>query len=339
MDIRRLHHKNPMGDKSLKSAIAVLPGLCIVLWYLEFAKFVSIEIFSIVLIFLCLSVVFAFASQDQPIREKGYPSMGALLWLMGIWLPQAWLHLGKGVWYWIVEEFYNGFYSLFEMPATWSFYGIVVLFVLLIGAWTYRGVRLRLTGYERRGLGLLGLLTAFNVVSYACLSKFTLLLLPLLALNFLCLFLITILGLRLARYNSLSARLWVTVCEPAWVVVILRSLPAETYLFWSLDVQPSIEFLALLILPILSFLIIIPIGLLSISSQRSQGRWILLASALTLFVLRIIGFSIERHYSIQFPFDWWLIKNLTALQIWMPIWIIAGPLRVQEDTSRGRERG
>lgn len=320
-----------MRDKRVSVAITALPGLWIIGWYLGLEKYMSVQVFSICLILICLGVVCAVASKDHLFNEEGYPAIGALLWLIGIWLPEVWHRLGRGVWSQIIETFYSEFYSLFGVSPTWFFLGTVVLLILLVGAGAFLSARLYLTQLERRGLSLLGFLTVFNVVSLTFLSKFMLLFLDLFAFNCLCLLLATILGLRLARRNRLLAGLWVIMCQPLWIVMILRALPSTTYL-WPHSVQLSIESFIILLLPILNCLIIIPVSLLSRSAQGPQVRWIILGSALTLLVIRMVGFSIEKDMSFLFPFDWWLIKNLTALQIWMPTLIIAGSLKGQEDT-------
>jgi hypothetical protein len=126
------------------------------------------------------------------------------------------------------------------------------------------------------------------------------------------------LSLLLARRDGLTAGLLIAVCEPAWVYVFLNPLNSHGYahefpqLHW--------VFLLLSVLPLLCFLVIIPIGVLRSRSRRNQARWLLWPTLLTL-----LGISIIRYAAVQsvMSFQFFLRQNLIVLQLWLPLlWVM-----------------
>jgi hypothetical protein len=332
--------KTRISDVDMKTrmemGIAILPGLWMVIWYMRVAGVIPIKIGTIVLILLSVGVGGAFCVKYRELSTLSLPALGALLWLGTRWMHLGWRHLERWILLPLARIFQDGLYMLFNIGSFWLVQGIVAFFICAIAVWIYFKSRLQLQRLEYLGLGVLVVITLSHAaILYVFLATFLmstvwpLFFLPML-ISFVCLFLITICGLWLARLNMLKASLLVKICEPIWIAWILRPLQAwEFYFFRALDSHLTLGSLVLLALPALSFMVIIPLGLLGSRSKARQIRWLILPSALTLGIIQVLDAIMSQSTVAEMPLNAWQLKSLLALQIWVPMLIVAGSLSTQ----------
>ncbi len=326
-----MHSENTDIEIRAKVSVAVLPGLFAVIWHLQITDLIPLGHKTILLLLLSFCIGGMFCVKDRKLSVWSFPSLGALLWLGGIWLPEVWQRWGRKGWGWIIESFYSGFYSIAHVDPFWFFNIAVAILMILITVWIYLQFQLQLQRHEYMGIGLLGLVTLIYTVSLCILTPIAWSFLFLqMTMNFIFLLMITIIGLQFTRHDTLKAALLVAVCEPLWIMMILRLLPPDMYLFPVGNSHMNISVLLMLILPPLSFIVVIPFGLLLTHSKQKQIVWLILSSALTLSTLLIVAVSSSQETVIEIPFDFWALKSLLALQIWTPILTIAGSLYDQK---------
>lgn len=312
----------------LKAGFAVVPGLWIVIWYTQTPKPISVELGTIILLVISLSIGGVFCAKECKLSPWGMPALGALFWLGAIWLPEAWHRFGRRGWGWFVESFYRGFYDLFNTDPFWFFQILAALCIVLILIWIFLRSRLRLHSLEYFGISLFGLVTiCYSASLYTFASKVWPLFFLQIVVNFTGLSLIVILGLKLARYDSLKAMLLVTVCEPLCSLMILRPLPFYVYPSeYFANAHLTISSSAILMLPIVSFIVVIPLMLLISHTTQKQTCWLILLSALTFGAMHALNIFMSQGIAIETPFNSWVLNSLLILQIWMPMLIIAGSL-------------
>jgi hypothetical protein len=131
-------------------------------------------------------------------------------------------------------------------------------------------------------------------------------------------------GLRFSQVDGIGGSLLVASCVPVWYNVLPDHLHTiQEYAYRTPDVKFQIALLVLFYLPFLSFLIVIPIGVLRSCSKRTQTWWLLLPSFLTLTSLVLVRGIVLMDTPNEYSFTWWLRGGLTIVELWLPLSLTA----------------
>lgn len=329
--------KYPLNDK-LRSMVAVLPGLGMVTWSLWGASPLPGRPGLGLVAWLCIASTVILVLTDRALSVWNLPSLGAALWYGSVQMLGRWReHHGYG-WRWFVSRFYEGFYA-FSGNTTgtinWIFSGLVTSAIVLLVGWCF--LRYRPDRRAARGLSWLGFAAVLYAAGQYCLEpSWWPLLLPLIVLNSAILIGVTSLALWLARRDGRTASLLVIICLPWWIAMVLRPLPVSAYLYGRLYEDVHLVAEVTLALSALQFLVLTPLRLLRATDYQAFVRQTVLSSAAALSVLCVLALWTEQGQS-RLTLDWWLIRCLLALQIWLPVTIITHYLRWSAtQVSRGR---
>lgn len=149
------------------------------------------------------------------------------------------------------------------------------------------------------------------------------------------LLLAVIVGFSLKR-QTWVAELFIACCEP-FCIEMFRD-PSELVIENLLE-SPSVllesTLYALLLFPVFSFLMIMPIGVLWPGPEWRKKRWLLLLSTLTFILMEIARWTALRGTPDAYSFYAWLMAGSSAAQLWLPLAL--RPVWVRRSTQRGFE--
>lgn len=309
--------------------LGVLPELWIVFHQCRPVDWISIEVSSIVLLLISLSVIGIGYALDHRLSSWSLPALGALLWIGGEW---SWrLHpIQVGV----VAALYELPFEVSPRIHFWVLLsGYLTILVLIPCLAFYLAHKKSGLHIPRSGWWILGLLILVGLI-HICLYTFPH---PWLSSRtvFKISFILTFVAVGpLLGEKGVAAALFVVCCEPLWIESFLN--PTHTVLAHQLESPDTILNLAsilLSVLPALTFLIVIPFGMLRSRSERQQKWWLLLPSACAFAVIEIVRCIALQNTPDRYTAKTWLWVVLAAIQLWLPI-LLATVLYAQEPAPK-----
>ena len=323
-----------------KVVLAVLPGVWLVLQqsihstetlFSKLALFVSTTLISVGIVLTSILIERRFSSWCLP-------ALGSLLWK--IWDTKGFLSyaqrakligpLNR------ITDFWDQILTVRSLSVLLLLAAGVAMLVAIVGSglllyWVYRQFRKGKTWLVWVFVGLLAVVSVviqslshlYRWYVTGALLDSLFFFLPLLTVP-------VALGLVVAKTEGVAASLVAVACEPVWIDMLYSPRGAINTQLMRLhgtsDVQGlEVALLVLAYLPHLSFLVVIPAGLLRARSENARLRWLVVPSCLTLVAVVVTRALALEGTEFAYTSVEWVRSSLYVIQLAIPL-LLAGTL-------------
>jgi hypothetical protein len=311
----------PVCPKSwAKVGLAILPGLWIAFCQSEILIQFYRQTCFVVLAIVALGILGSTLITKRRLTAWSLTSLGALFWVGWKWI--WWLLSARspntrwilGLYERIGIFFYRRFGINIGLPSWIAFLALSVCSIYF--AYKKSGLRASRLGWGLLSFAVLVTMThiCIDILPHPWLSFGMVLGLSLL-------FMSVIIGFPLSKREGIATGLFIVACEvTSFDMMFLNFLHIiRVYVHESPNIRLELALFILSYLPVICFLIIIPIGVLRSRTEQGQKWWLLLPSLLTL-----VGINVVRGLALQgtpneYTVSIWLHYGRYILQLWLPL--------------------